>query len=241
VDRKYTIFVRQLDGQPQVITVAEAGPDERKSLPYLVLARMRVEAREDGLPADGELSRTGKIEDRVAPALKDINALHLGHICGAGYITAALAAKSSAPEFITVKTGLLKKETVALESRHDPEWSWFAQEMEPTPVEYEMSQNIGLHQTLSEYGNDPSKERPVDFACFLPTEAARDRFVEESSQKGFRLGEEGVWSNDQKHFVQVTCDMNTEQEAIGEKCADLRASAKNLGGDLDGWACPVVQ
>jgi hypothetical protein len=131
---------------------------------------------------------------------------------------------------------------VTLQSMQDPTWAWFDREMKPTGLEMEYSQNIQLHHTLREQGDDASKERRVDFTCYFPTEAEREAFISEVMHEGFLTDEEsrGISEKSERKFIADMRYVTTVGAAeMADHCLYIREAAARSNGVFDGWGCPI--
>ena len=237
----YTIFAREEGRTVKVIQAAEVEYSERLKRPHAVTAFLPYEAQDNGLPAKGELQRLGKLEDQIEEALRPLGAIRAGHVNGNGAMRIVFYSRTAGPASVTVKAGLLKKETIALESRLDPEWSLFELDLEPTAIERHRSRFHTLHQTLAKHGDMFEKTRPVDFAARFPTEAARNFFMSEVRVRGFEPSAKPTWEPAPDDFwCELVKQTPIEPNIIAPESVYLEEVARKHGGDFDGWACTVT-
>lgn len=235
----YMIAVRHENGMPLLITSAEIEPAHRPNYPYLVLAAIPYLAQDNGLPAQGELSRVAKLEESLTNALKDCRALHLGHVTHNGIFLVAHYAMRPAPDSVTIPTGFLKKSAIDLNVRKDPDWSWFTASMEPTPLERVAHRNQPLYEVLTQHGNRPELPRPVDFTFFFKSPEGCQAAADKLSADGFRQSQQDIWESDGSYGIELVREMATLPEEMDPLCVQLDKVAEELGGEFDGWACPV--
>lgn len=237
----YAIYVREESGLPKLITSVEAIPTEVASLDYVAVARFPFREKDNGLPVDGELSRVNKLEAAIEETLKPLGAFFLGHITFKGAMQSAWLAGKGIPSEVALKTGLLKKETIPLDVRHDPLHSWFFTELAPTPVEIESSRNRQLHQTLAEHNDSAEAVRQVDFWAYFQSERQRTAFVEAITANGYRLSKHSAAEGTHPFGCEFAADSDVMPETMATRCAFLRKEALLQDGDFDGWACPVIK
>ena len=145
---------------------------------------------------------------------------------------------------VTVKTGLLSRQTVDLESRLDPDWLWFDNELALTPLEYEVNRNRPLLQKLGEMGDVAETPRPVDFTFYFEDDSSRQAMLRELGTQGFALNDEGCWmvSDDPRPYrFSVFLITSIKEEKIAQICGDLRDCAERHRADFDGWATPLAR
>lgn len=219
---------------------AEIVPDEFLLYPFLVLAKLAYEARENGLPAGKELSRVGRIEEALLEALRPHRAIDLGHITGNRVLVAAFAVGQPPPSSLTVKLGWLQKETIVLECKSDPTFSWYLSEMMPSEIEKEISISRMLLQKLVEMGDILERPRPVDFSVIFPTPETREAFLAVVLANGYRIGQPNWTSKGEELFwCEIVKETAIVPTTIAAHCVYLRKTAREHGGEFDGWATTV--
>jgi hypothetical protein len=192
-DEQWWLFTRSEGETPKIVTARFVEESERTPRPVAVTARLTYRAQPNGLPEKGELDRVARLEDKIIEALAPSGALHVGHITCDAVLKVVLYSKEKPAASVTVKTGLLAKTSIELDSRLDNEWSVYELELAPTPVEQEESYNRQLLATLAGHGDVASEPRPVDFAARFPAEASRQAFMDEMAGHGFRPSAEPTW------------------------------------------------
>jgi len=237
----YFIFTREESGLPKILQLAEHKIGE-PNLQFVVIARLPFKTLNNGLPAQGELSRLSLIEDKLIKEFIPTGAIHLGHITFNGVMQVVFQSIAPLPPEITIKTGLLSKQVIPLDVRRDPNWSWYYSEMAPTPVEREWARNQQLFETLRKHNDHHATPRQVDFWAYFATAEERAKFLDAVTSQGYSLTSESTAPTPSPlpfgcEFAIVT---GIEPHAIAERCAALRAETDRLNGDFDGWACPVI-
>jgi len=235
------MFPREESGRPKLITTVLATEEERRGFEYVVIARLPFRAQDNGLPDTGEFPRVCSVEDKVIEALRALGAWHLGHITFNGAMQAVFVGRRKAPSEIILKAGLLRKERVELDCRHDPDWTWYEAEMRPSAVELEFGRNQQLLGVLRDKGDWAKTPRLVDFTSYFPTEAARAAFVGAIEPEGYRVTEKGLWEVEGQFGCEMNLLTNIEPWVIAGLCAYVREQADLAGGEFDGWATPVTE
>lgn len=240
MSERWTLYQRDRDGQVGLNLCLHVEPNRRQRLPHLATIRIPFQPREDGLPAAGQMDHAQKIEDKLNSALEPLGAVHVGHTVFGGSMVAAYYSPSALPSELTIKTGLLSKQTFEVVSREDAAWTYYAQELEPTEIEKVIGEYNRLHATLRQHGDDHTKVRPVDFAAFFNIAEDRSRFLERVLADGFRMGSQGTWEPDGEFWCEITFDTSIEPNRVAEIVLSLRQIAGECNGEFDGWACPVA-
>lgn len=238
----YVLFSRQQQGLPILITAAIVGESLRAAHPYCLSFTLPFSKREDGLPAGQELSRVSRLEDQVCEALTDANSsvIQVGHVTGNGVMRVFIYSDSAHQGLISVKTGLFKKEAIPIESRKDASWAVYELELEPTPMEREISTIQPVLDQLIKAGDVPSKPRVVDFAAKFPSHEKRSAFLEIVGEEGFTTTEKQLWEVAGQYWCELNKTTAVESETIAGHNAYLRQSAEGCGGEFDGWGCPIA-
>jgi len=237
----YIIITREERGRPKLATTVDGIPPRFSQFEYVVVARLPYRELDNGLPAGTELSRVTNLETQLEEALAPLGAFHLGHITFNGAMQVAFLAPKGVPTELTVKTGLLRKEKIELDVRHDPSHTWFQTELAPTDMEVETFKNRQLHQTLAEHGDRSEAIRQVDFWAYFASAEQRASFVNAIVSNGYRITSENAAEGAYAFGCQFAADSDVTPQTMATRCAFLRKEATGQNGDFDGWACPVVK
>lgn len=233
---EFVQMVREENGLPRIITVAAISQEELPGLDYVWTIRIPYEGDEVGLPSEDELNRLYSIEEQLVKEVGE-SAAFLGHIAFDGSIVVVFRSDSASPDEVKVKG-----ETYQVFTREDAEWTWHEEYMVPTPLEYFISHNIDLKQTLTENGDNEDAVRPVDFACIFSTAEDRAAFLTAIAPFGYVLGEEGTWEDeDGDSWCEVMHETAIDDLSIAECCVFVDGLATEHEGMFDGWASAVVE
>ncbi len=239
MERRYSLFNRIVDDLPVLIQCASIEPGERFSRPWAASVVLPYKQNDVGLPTDGELQRVGKIEEQLDQSLKATGAVHVGHLTGAGAMRVVFYSQSQGSPSVLVKTGLLKKENIALDWRHDPSWSLYEMQLQPTAFEAMLDRFRDLWFKLYQLGDNPELPRDVDFAAFFPSAERRTAFVAEAGSNGFSFRDQTP-EHDGQFWCEATKFIPIAPEAIVPECIFIDETARRHGGEFDGWACHVT-
>ncbi len=241
IDGTFCAFPRTVDGDLHVVMAASVDPSLRSRYPYAITFLIRYAPSPNGLPTMPELNRLNNIEDKLGAALTSPQVIHVGHVTGAARCKIVFYSAAEIVGPITVKTSFLKKETFQAECRHDPNWTIYEAELEPTLMERETALNEPVLEKLEEHGDDLTKARKVDFAAHFPNPGQRAEFVAYMNAEGFSAGEQGSWEPEPgDYWCDFTKQMPVDLESICLVTGTLRKKAAELGGEFDGWGCPLA-
>lgn len=246
--QEWVAVTRVRRGSAAVQSVALIGRSEREGLDTLATVQIAYDARPDGLPTQAGFKLTEEFEDQAVPLLEGAGAIYVGRIKVDGVSTLYFYGPAEGlPKEITVSKQSWfskKREAHTVESRPDPMWTFYEQELKPTPLEYEIARSRPLHKALGDHGDRHSTPRPVDFTFLFPSEEGRAAFLSEMAERQVFLNGEGAWENFEGNGWPYWCSLvlttPVDPPTIGQICADFRALARSHEGDLDGWACPVA-
>lgn len=240
MDRECCVFRREYDG-PVLVSALLVEPAGRSAYRFVAVHVALFDQERNGLPTRGELERLHKLRDGIEKVLATYGTVTAGHRMANGRARLISYCRAKPPISISVKTGLFKSESLALDVRDDPDWELYRSEIEPTPLEFEEARSWMLLQKLKEAGDRPEAPREVDFAATFPSDSGRRAFMEEQFALGYHLGEEGTWEDNHGGcWCVISRDTSVELGVICQLTAALRESARRHGGDLDGWQTPVI-
>lgn len=134
-------------------------------------------AQPNGMPLDGELDRVSRMEDQLIASLEGRGAIYVGHVTSSGAMRVVFYGRGDDPKSVMVKTGLLKKEEVAIEWRQDSEWTLYDLELQPTAMEGLEDRFGPQWKALPEHGDNHDAPRQVDLPRFLRRPNSGPRFL----------------------------------------------------------------
>lgn len=223
------------------MALAEDGPLDSHAILGLVEITM-LTPRPDGLSSDAEAPALNDLEDALVNALNEAGAILCGRTTGRGVRTLAFYAAAAAPFEAAARSATREFPAYAceIETKSDPEWDYYFDFLFPSPPEWERMKNEKVLRALTENGDALDTPREIDHWAFFETLPAAIAFAADVAAGGFKLRvppgpleDEGPV---QVQFWRVDApdDIDAITAALGEK-------ARALGGDYDGWECPVVR
>lgn len=201
-----------------------------------------LEPTQDGLSTPEEAPRLYELEDGLVGSLASaLDAVQTGRVTGAGRRELYFHARSA--EGLDAAVGEIHltfgEYTVEAGSHEDAAGEHYRAVLYPTPVERHLMQNRKVLHQLLEHGDDLRAERPVDHLLVFSAAEGRDALAEIAEQSGFVVTGRPATGD---HFgLQLQMVQPVLPAAIDETTAWLVGQAAPLGGDYDGWGCPIVQ
>ncbi len=234
MEREHLVFMRGPETQPTIVYCVRRDMAEVPT--KLASIELPYESGPNGLPSGGDYNRVTDLSDRIVAS--GLEGQFIGHTITNGMKRLFFYHNGEIGDEVTVKTGLFKKTSFPVLHRDDAGHAFFSANLDPTPIEIEVSRNLGLHRQLAANGDDHTKPRPVDFTILFKSQADRDAFIEQALPLGYQRGEEMTDADPTHcHLKRVT---SVEPELIAKLSVELRELAEQHGGDYDGWGCPVV-
>lgn len=241
LDKFPTMVWVKTEAQPVLYSVAHSIPEaERIARPYRITTSWTFPSQPNGFPVAGGLNDIHKLKDRLVSQLAPIGGLFVGHVLSEGRVTVTCYARQMAAATISVKSGLLSKKVFEVTSHRDPEWTFYREELEPSPMQIGWHKYAKLTMTLEQHGDVAKVERPVDFTLEFPSKLAMQAALPELEAAGFKFTDESslegsAWWAEVQKVSAVT------MEALYPQIELIESIAAKHGGTLDGWACPVTK
>lgn len=237
LERRSIVFARNAGGDTAVISAVLFPPSERRRYPYALAVHVSSAADSDGFSTRASVNRANKEAAALISALGLLGAQHTGHALYSKRMVVGFASAAPGPATVTIRTGFFRKEEREVETRHDPNWSWYGAHLQPTPTEREGVQNQAQLEQLVGLGDVLSKPRSVDFTLTLPNGVDTASLRCQVEAAGFVFVSIGPSGGQTQCALALATSI--EPETINGLCATLRSLAEGVGGDLDGWGCPV--
>lgn len=237
-----------------VVNLSFAVDDSRQEgLPVCVLVRAPMNADPDDEAAwTDERGALDEASDAAIEKFEKLAGAELaGHVREPGVLTMCFYARTEPGE--KARAAVVRAMAgwrVEIDSRPDPEWTHYREELAPSDLEWEWSQNVVVEMSLAEAGDPLIEPRPVEHWAFLPTRAACDQFAGVLREEGFEVksigprqrGAEDDALPEGSPMFEVACsrrDVPTADE-LSPITSKLRLAADDLGGEYDGWETSVL-
>jgi hypothetical protein len=223
------------------MSLAQDAPVASHSVLGLVEITM-LTPRPDGLSSDSEADALNELEDAIVNALVASGAINCGRTTGRGVRTLAFYAASS-PAFekaARTATRAFPAYACEIETKSDPDWDYYLDFLFPSPEEWERMKNQKVLRALIENGDQLDRPREIDHWVFFDDQDAADAFASGLASEGFTLrGTPAPLEDGGPISVQFWRE-DAPREIDGITQA-LSEQARALGGDYDGWECPIIR
>ena len=125
-------------------------------------------------------------------------------------------------------------------TREDPDWSAYLNFLRPGDVDHQRIQNRRTCQALERHGDPLTTAREIDHWCYFPSPDAMDTFLSDAEADGFQVRGRPVSEEGALRFGAQIWRVDTPSYAnIDGVTLPLFLAAQRLGGEYDGWECPV--
>ncbi|MCW3846776.1 DUF695 domain-containing protein [Sphingomonas sp. LB-2] len=119
--------------------------------------------------------------------------------------------------------------------RDDPEWLVYRDFLYPSAADRQRMLNRDVLEALRDHGDRSDLPREIDHWIFMPDRGRAMRFAQWAEAQGFVVSECEP-HEDQYKVRLIRIDAPTD---IDEVTLPLHERAVELGGNYDGWECPV--
>lgn len=122
-------------------------------------------------------------------------------------------------------------------NRDDPDWEVYRKFLYPSSLNRHFMRNRGVLEALDERGDDGVEVRPIDHWAYFKRHDDALKFAGHAEAEGFAVSDRGVLVTG-KYLVRL----NRVDRPIGidDLTISLHGKASEMGGEYDGWECPVV-
>ena len=223
--------------------LVERAPIAEASTLYLIKVEM-AEPGEHGLGTAAEAERFMPFEDAVCAATTAAGLYTAGRVRTGGHWEMGFygAEGVDLSEVLDGVGEIVAEFEIMIGGGDDPEWDFLLGYLAPDRERWQWIMDARVVRQLEEHGDDAEKPRPVDHALHFATEDALATFVKKATELGYREsqrkqedGRELPW------MVEVVREDPVTVDEIHDAVMELMTIAEELGGDYDGWGCPVTQ
>jgi Regulator of ribonuclease activity B/Family of unknown function (DUF695) len=193
-----------------------------------------------GMGSAGEAEALREPEAALLAAAAQLAFVYVGRLRTAGTWELAFY---SAPDRVGEIDSLARRaelggRTVEVDSKPDPDWSYYREFLLPDAERRRWIQNRRLVFTLRQHGDVVATPRRVDHWAYFETATARDAFVQSVTRDGFALDQ--VLDGD-SFGAQVFRTDSVELDHIHDVEMTLVELAEQHGGEYDGWETEIVK
>ena len=240
----WDFYIMRVDDRPASIYLDMGLKQIAPVQHYDHMAYLRVKMnkpRADGLSSQDEFDQLVALEDHLTPLLR---ANDLSYFAGrttannyrdfyfytkdpAAFNVAANTAMSAFPDY--------ESQTA---SRVDNQWAVYQDFLYPSPRAIQTMQNRQVLAALAKENDNHDLERPIDHQAVFKDKKSGQAFVAAIQEQGFeiqQISREKLWGGN--HIIDIQRDDKPSQ--IDDITLGLFDMITELGGEYDGWGCPV--
>lgn len=240
---QWDFFFLRVDDQPASIFVDLGLADEAPigDFPYLGYVRVAMlNPRADGLSSEAEFDALCALDnDLSAHIAADGAALYVGRNTSGGHRDFYFYAED-AEEFAQAAAAAVALHPAyrcEIGSRPDPDWSVYFDFLSPSDDDRQRMVNRHLRTALEDRGDSLDEARPIDHRAYFPRRQAAAAFFDRVDRLGFRVRLPKT-IHDGDYAVDFARDDSPAD--MDEVTTALARLARELGGEYDGWSCPIV-
>jgi hypothetical protein len=203
-----------------------------------------ISPRDDGLSSNEEAPRLGELEDALEATLcVEPSTIFVGRNTTDGFRDLIFYTKDALTWASRVDSAMSPHRDYKYDSgcRPDPEWKVYCDFLFPTDVELQRMGNRRVCYSLQDHGDALVEPRDIQHWIYLPTDAARDAYIDWALKCGFLARKT---ENNRGNLPFGLCLSRTDLPslaAIDGVTLPLYEKAIELSGTYDGWESLVVR
>lgn len=211
------------------------------------LLKIRVQIknpREDGLPFDEEFGVLERIEDEIQSYISNKKGIYAGRVTVDGaryfhcYVDLDEAGARGLLDGLKAKYGYEMRYVL----KEDRERSGYWEELFPTDQDWQVMKDLKVIEQLEKHGDNLDKRRRIDHWVFFESRDKLEKFKSWAMEEGFKV--EGVSEpekeeDDDRYSIQLYHNGTPQLAEISHVTVTLLETARELGGDYDGWETSV--
>jgi hypothetical protein len=247
-EEEWDFYPKEIDGAHASVLLNLALRDEApvRSHPHLVCVSVRmIDPREDGM---AELEEENdqeffQFEDALTPALNEHwQAIHVGRVTTGGKRILCYYLPDVRELTAKLKTFLDECSFKwSLHLKDDPAWGNFKKFLYPAPREFQTILNRRVWDQLREAGDDPAAPRLVDHYLNFASRGKRDAMMQFAEELDYQCEPTEEPKAKHRYGLHLRREDAVDYPGINDVVLPLWEKAVELGGEYDGWGCPVVR
>ena len=220
---------------------------ELEALPFQNVARFEVALKqpdERGLPHGDEFAWLNELEDKIAEELTEAKAISVGRVTtnGRRYIFYYTTQDQATSEAIARRLAASHGYEVAVLHTVDLERSHYWNQLFPTDDDWQVIQDMRVEDSLRDNGDPLTDPRQVEHWAYFHTDADRQRFIEAVKDQFDAIELYETPDCERGAFTAKLAHTSLpDHRSINKFTMLLNRSAKQAGGDYDGWETSVCR
>lgn len=254
---RFRLFHRVIADKPAMVVIDESFYDaaERKGLTDCIVAWAQIgpaELDENGLPNAKALEQLQALDQKIDSEASRHNAFCAASLTTDGRrtwlvygaksdpILRAIGAAAKAGGPMGHGLGLGVPTGLGVRAEKDPAWKKY-EEWLPTVEEKRWNDDLMVVEELEENGDILTAPRDIEHLAYLPTDAARHKFIEWLGENGFEvLIIRDRPERDGSFGIEFSKVSPIDIDEIYEQTCSATVAAEELGGRYDGWQTRII-
>jgi hypothetical protein len=244
-DGHWEFYFTKIDGDLGSIFFNEGIAERAPVADHAALIYLRLfmrNPRPDGLSSNEEFDALTCVEEALEEALGGIDAIYVGRATYAGrrdFFFYATDGDRTVEAAATVMKQFPDYE-IELGGWDEPDWKTYRDYLSPGAHDRQRIENRKVCELLEREGDPLTVRREIAHWAYFPNAAARDEFIQSTTQLGYTLRLKQEPDEAQNSFgACIVRDDHASWNEINEVTLELFDIATALGGDYDGWESPV--
>lgn len=192
-------------------------------------------ARDDGMPADGELAGVQELEDEVSAAAARLGGAYVGRVLTAGTAHMACYLRRAPARLPPLRA--LGGRAPRVDVEGDPGWLLLRRQFAPDNRQRHAISDLRVVQALLDHGDHLERPRQVGHLGHFPTSSAACAAADELRAAGFDARVDAGERDGVALAVQRIDPVDPPE--LHEVTWLVRQAMERYGGSYDGWGCRV--
>lgn len=247
-EERWSVFLRQAQQQPAVITVDQGWEPLAPLSSHSRLLRVSVFAEDrlpTGFPTEAEVEAANALQSQLLQKLERGNyGVFVGSqvLAGQKDFFFYLRAEPDADQLARSVVESFTKRKAEASIQPDSAWAAYRQELYPNAREQAEISNDGVLIRLQEAGDPLNAPRPIEHWAYFKTTKARSVFEDSIEEYAFRpLDYDTLAGAPEPYGIHFVRNDSIHTPYIHNLTWGLTELAASLGGSYDGWETIVVK
>lgn len=241
-EERWSVFLRQQDEMPQVITVDQGWAEQAPLQTHPRLLEVSVRAEQTlptGFPTEAETQTANELQDQLIQKLERGN---FGIFVGSRVVPGSksfyfyLRAEPLADQVAQEVVAAYRKRKAEASIEPDEDWTVYLENLFPDKQEQAEINNDGVLIRLQEGGDPLSQPRPIEHWAYFKSTKARSVFQDSLERYSFEpIAYDTLSQSPTPYGIHFVRQDSIHTPYIHDLTWGLTTLAEGLGGTYDGW------
>jgi hypothetical protein len=243
---KWDFYWTQWQGHPASVFLDLAAARHKDAREHLLIAMVHLHTPHPThrLTTDEEAEVLFKLEECLLREAQGAGLQYVGRGTSNGRRIFHFYASAQSPVTFPETASAFPTYPLILHWKHDPRWSFYRTVLYPSPAAMQTIGNRGVLEQLKKSGDSLHKPREVSHWSYFPTAAARDAFLDQVQNDGYRLVKaDAIDAPAQKAMphraIYAKVQPLDPPREIDDVTVALYELTARYGGTYDGWETSV--